>query len=97
MVDISHVTGGLGIRIGVFLQTLENCFKVSIDDEGNLEFVLPTVECHKRIPFGHVYPNHFVVCTTFEMFVPGLFTVESLKTVQTEVVFVMVFTVTTSE
>ena len=73
---------------------MENRFKVGVDEEGNSELVLLTMESHKGIRFGHAYPHHFVVYETSEVFVPGLFAVESLKTVQTEVVFVLVLTVT---
>ena len=76
---------------------MENRFKVSVDDERNLELVLLIMESHKGILFGHVYPHQSVVCIIFEVLVPGLCAVKSLKTVETEAVFVLALAVTTSE
>ena len=77
MVNFSGV-GSFRIEFGLILQTLEICFKVSIDDEANLELVLLTVESHKGILLGHVNPHCFVVYVIFEVFVPGLFAGKSL-------------------
>ena len=66
-----------------------------VDDEGNPELVLPTVESHKEIFFRHVYPHHFMVYRIFEVLVFGFFTLKSLETVQAEVVFVLVRAATT--
>ena len=89
--------GAWRIRISPFLHTLENHFKVSIDDEGNLELVLLTVESHEGILFENVYPHRFMVCTIFEVLVFGFLTLKSLETVQAEVVFVLVLAVATRE
>ena len=94
IVDFSHVWM---IRISLFLQTLENHFEVSIDNEGNLELVIPTVESQEGILLGHVDPHCFMACATFEVFIPGLFALESLEAVQAEVIFVLELPVTTSE
>ena len=51
------------------------------------------MESHKRILFRHVCPHQFVVYTTFEVFVPGLFTRKSLETVQTELLLVSIATI----
>ena len=82
---------------GLILQTLENCFKINIDDKWNLELVLPTMEPHEGICFKHVYSNCFVVFAIFEVLVPGHFAVESLEADQAEVVFMLVLAVTASE
>ena len=81
------------MKFGFFLQTLKNRFEVSVYDKGNFEPVLSTMEPHKRILFRHVYPNCFIVCTIFEMFVSGLFAVESLEAVQAEVLLVSITTI----
>ena len=65
----------------LILRTLENCFKVSIDNEGSSELVLPIMESHEGILFMHVCPHHFVVCAIFEVLVPGCFTLISLEAV----------------
>ena len=66
---------------------MQNRFKVSIDDERNLELVHvdSTVEFYEGILLGHVDLHHFMVHTIFEVLVPGHFTVKSLKEVQAEV------------
>ena len=76
---------------------MENCLEVSVDDERNLELVLPTMESHERIWFGHVDLHHFVVSAIFEVFVPGLFTVESLEVVQAEVLSSLTITIVACE
>ena len=85
-VDSFHI-GSFRIKFSLFLQTLENHFEVGIDDTGNLELILPTMDSHKGMLFGHVCPHCFIVYAIFKVLVPGLFAVESLKTVQAKVLF----------
>ena len=85
------------IKFSLFLQTLENRFEVCIDDEGNLELILPTVESHEEILLGHVYPNSLIVHTIFEVLFPGHFTVESLEAVQAEVLSSLTITIAARE
>ena len=95
-VDLFHVWS-FRIKFGLFLQTLENHFEVNIDTEETLKLVLPTMKSHEGILFNHVYPHHFVVYAIFEVLVPGLFPVESLKAVQAEVLLAVILTITTFE
>ena len=95
-VDFSHV-GSFRIEFGLILQTLSNDFKVDVDDEGNLEWVLPTMEFHRGIFFRHIYPYHFVVYAISEVLVPGPFTVKSLEAVQAEVLSFLTITIAARE
>ena len=44
--DFSHV-GSFRIEFRLIHQTLENCFKVGINDERNSKLVLPTMQSHR--------------------------------------------------
>ena len=89
--------GSFRTEFSLILQTLKNCFKVSIDDEWNSELVLPTMESHEGILFKQVDPHSFVVYTIFKVLVPGHFTLKSLEAVQAEVVFVLVLAIAVCE
>ena len=77
MVDLFHVWS-FRIKFGLLLQTLENRFELGMDDEGNLELVLPAVESHEAMLFEHAYPHRFIVCTIVVMLVPGCLAVKSM-------------------
>ena len=89
--------GSFRIEFGHMLRTLENRFEIAVDDEWNLELVLPMIEPHKSILFGNVYSHHFVVFPIFKVLVPGCFAVKSLNVVQAEVLSVPVATIATPE
>ena len=91
VVDFSHVRS-FKIEFGLILQTLKNRFKVSINDEGNLELVLPTMESHEGILFGHVYSHCFIVYVILEVLAFCFFTLEYEESVQAKVVFMLVLT-----
>ena len=78
-------------HVGHFL--FKNCFKVRIYGKGNFELVLSAMESHKKILFGYVYPNHFIVYTIFIVFVPGCLAVKSLEEVQAEVLLLFMATI----
>ena len=83
------------IKLGLIFQTLENCFKVGVDNKGNLELVL--LESHEQILLRHIDPHCFVVCTIIEVFGTGLFAGKSLETVQPEVLLVSIATIAASK
>ena len=80
-----------------FVFLLGNPFEVRICGKGNFKLVLSTIKSHKRILFGHVYPNCFIVYAIFIVFVPGFLAVKSLKAVQAEVLLVSMATIATSK
>ena len=84
------------IKFSLFLQTLKNCFEISVYDKGNFELVLSALKPHEKILVWHVYPNRFIVYTIFKVLVPGL-SLESLEAVQTEVIFVLMLTINASK
>ena len=53
--------GRFSTQFDLILKTLENRFEVSVDDEGNSELVLPTIESHEGILFRHVCPHCFTL------------------------------------
>ena len=73
--------GSFSIEFGLILQTLKNCFKVSIDKEKNSELVLHTIKSNKGILLRNVYLHHLMVYAIFEVLVPGCLAVKSLKAV----------------
>ena len=68
-----------------------------MDDEWKIELVLPMMEPHKEILFGHVYSHRFMVYTKFEVLVSGCFTVKSLEAVQAEVLSSFAISITACE